>query len=118
MDHRIDLDEAVGEVEHRRTSWQEAGLAVGLVTWRDQGEGWPPQIKTDREQVTDPDSIGVSLRKGVQEGEVVLFRGGWCDFLYWTGQDADDPIQDAPGEAGADVADFGRVLDRLAGFFR
>jgi len=52
---------------------------VGPVTWRDQGGGWPPSLKIERDAAADPDSIGVEVRLGVQEGSVVLFKGGWCD---------------------------------------
>jgi hypothetical protein len=36
-------------------------------------------LKTERDAVADPDSIGVEVRLGVQELSVVLFKGGWCD---------------------------------------
>lgn len=115
----IDLDVAVLEVERRLDRWRSAGFSVGPVTWRDQGGGWPPQLKTDRAEVREADSVGIAIRKGDQEGEVVLFKGGWCDFVYWTGNVQDDPVEDAPGYPdGMTVEGFGQVLDRLAEFFR
>lgn len=118
MDNVLDLTLAVAEIDRRIDQWRSAGLDVGSVTWRDQGEGWPPPFKTDRMQVKDADSIGIALRKGDQEGEVVLFKGGWCDFVYWTGEADDDPIEDAPCWPGEmTVEAFGVVLDRLAECF-
>jgi hypothetical protein len=98
--------------------WKSTGFVVGPVTWRDQGDGWPPQLKTDRAQVTDADSIGVTLRKAQQEGEVVLFKAGFCDFMYWAGEETDHPVLDAPGYPDTmTVEGFGTVLDRLTALF-
>jgi len=114
----IDLDVAVLEIERRVRVWQGAGIDVGAITWRDQGEGWPPPFKTARAQVLDADSIGAVLRKGDQEGEVVLFKGGWCDFVYWSGRASDEPEQDAPGYPNEmTIEHFGAVLDRLGRCF-
>jgi hypothetical protein len=77
-------------------------------------EGRPQAFKTDRSQVNAADSIGISLRKGKQEGAVVLFEGGWCDFISWDG-DADEAVQDAPEATTAEQ--YGKVLDRLAELF-
>lgn len=118
MDDVVDLDLAASEIERRAASWRRSGISVGDVTWREQGEEWPPTLKCDRSQVVDADSIGVQLRKGQQEGEVVLFKGGWCDFAYWSGELDDEPTQDAPGYPDTlTVESFGSVLDRLASLF-
>jgi hypothetical protein len=79
MDVRIDLDAAARMIEERRESWRQSGITVGETTWRDQGEGWPPVLKTSRSDVRDADSVGVALSKGEQEGSLVLFSGGWAD---------------------------------------
>lgn len=84
MDDLVDLDLAAEEVHRRVPEWAAAGITVQPLTWRDQGEPWPPPLKTDRADVIDPDSIGVFLRKGSQEAELVLFKGGWCDLAYST----------------------------------
>lgn len=110
----MDLDVAAGEVERRATVWRQSGITVGSVTWRETDEGWPQAFKTDRSQVTSADSIGISLRKGEQEGQVVLFDGGWCDFIYWDGR-AEETVQDAP--EATTVERFCEVLDRLAALF-
>jgi hypothetical protein len=118
VDEIVDLDAAVGQVVDRIPMWASAGITVRPVTWRDQGGGWPPPFKTDRSEVIDADSIGVFLEKGQQEGEVVLFKGGWCDYVYWTGETDDDPVQDAPGYPDTmTVEGFGAVLDRLTAEF-
>lgn len=115
----VDLDAARREIDRRRHEWTALGLTVGEVTWRDEAEGWPWTLKRVRDEVRNPDSVGVTVRKGSQEGEVVLFRGGWCDFGYWSGDVADDPINDAPGYPDQmTVEEFGKVLDRLAALFR
>lgn len=114
----VDLDLAVIEIERRTGAWRSAGITVGDLTWRDVDSGWPATLKTDRRQVVTADSIGIRLEKGEQEGEVVLFKGGWCDLIYWSGAATDQPIQDAPGYPDRMTVDgFGAVLDRLANLF-
>jgi hypothetical protein len=117
MEKRIDLDAAKAEIDQRIEGWTASGLTVDSVTWRDQGQGWPPPITTERHEVLDADSVGVRLHKGAQEGAVVLFSGGWVDLEYWDGVSA-DVVQDVPGwEAWLSVEEFGAVLDRLAALF-
>ena len=63
--------------------------------------------------------MGVTVRRGSQEGSVVLFAGGWADLIYWSGDPAFEPVSDAPGwEDWLDVARFGLLLDRFAEMFR
>lgn len=115
----IDLDLAVGEIERRVENWRTRGFDVGPVTWHEQAEGWPSSLKTERDNVVRPDSIGVTVRRGEQEGSVVLFGGGWCDFLYWGGRPTDEPIYGHPGyPSGLTVKQFGLVLDDLIDRFR
>lgn len=110
----IDLDVAVREIERRAEGWRDAGFTVEPVTWRDQGGGWPPSLNTERGAVADPDSIGVTVRLGDQQGSVVLFEGGWCDVEYWPGSASSKPVTDAPGYPdGLTVEEFGRLLDNL-----
>jgi hypothetical protein len=119
MDTMVDLDVAVHEIEHRAEGWRAEGFAVGPVTWRDQGAGWPPRLTTRRDAVADPDSIGVAVRLGVQEGSVVLFKGGWCDLEYWSGSASDEPVIEAPGYPdGLTVEGFGHLLDSFINRFR
>src|SRR5262245_22804579 len=107
------------KIERHAGGWCAEGFAVGPVTWRDQAAGLPPSLRTEREAVADPDSIGVAVRLGVQEGSVVPFKGGWCDLEYWSGGASDDPDIEAPGyPGGLTVAEFGRLLDSFIDRFR
>ncbi|MFG2917957.1 hypothetical protein ACGF0D_34330 [Kitasatospora sp. NPDC048298] len=108
MKRVVDLDEAVLEVEQRRSRWEEAGLTVEPVTWRDEEQKWPQQLESDRAAVVDPDSFGVVLTGLGSELSVVLFRGGWTDVEYFAG------IDDAGTLPTSDIdsaAAFGDQLD-------
>lgn len=37
------------------------------------------------------------VRKDEQEGQLVVFRGGWADLEYWSGRPSDEPVTEAPG---------------------
>ena len=114
----IDLDLAAQQIQARIDSWEQRGLAVGPITWRDQGDGYPPVLKIDRSLVTDADSVGVRVGFADAEGDIVLFKGGWADFVFWSGDIEDDAILEAPGVDDAlDVEEFGAQLDRLFGLF-
>jgi hypothetical protein len=114
----IDLDLAAAEIELRRAKWASARVDVGDVTWREQGEGWPPTLKTERRNVRRADSIGVTLRKDEQEASVVLFNGGWADIEFWTGHVDDIPLMEAAGwEDWLDVPRFAALLDRVTAMF-
>ena len=69
--------------------------------------------------MADPDSVGVAVRKQEHEGRLVVFRGGWTDLEYWTGQRSDEPVLEAPGVGDPlSIPDIERLLDRFAGLFR
>jgi hypothetical protein len=60
---------------------------------------------------------GVGL--GVQEGSVVLFKGGWCDVEYWSGSATAEPVMEAPGYPdGLTAEEFGQLLDSFIHRFR
>ena len=119
VDDRVDLDRAVLEISRRLATWRTRGVMPSEITWRDQGEGWPPSLKTERSAVVDADSIGIEVRKGEQSGQLVLYRGGWADLEYWNGNPADDAIVEAPGwEDWLTVERFGDLLDRFASLFK
>ena len=119
MPSRIDLDAAAAQIESRREAWAASGLDVGYLTWRDQGASWPPVITTDRSEVKSADSVGIGVRKGAQEGSVVLFDGGWADLSWWSGEPTHDPLDEAPGwDDWLDLERFGALLDRFADMFR
>lgn len=112
MQDAINLDAAVVELSSRVVRWRAAGFEVGDPTWRDQGEGWPSPFKTVRAEVLEPDSVGIAVRRGPKEGEVVLFAGGWCDVGFWSGLAADEPIAEAPGyDSPLTVGGYADVLD-------
>ncbi|HEX4454664.1 MAG TPA: hypothetical protein VH143_27580 [Kofleriaceae bacterium] len=119
MDSRVDLDGAALEITRRADRWRESGMTLGNVTWRDQADGWPPQLKTNRGDVRDADSIGIRCTKGDREGSLVLFKGGWCDLEYWSGDIADEPLTEAPGyNDWLTVESYGALLDRFFGLFQ
>jgi hypothetical protein len=114
----MDLDEVAAAVVARRPAWQQAGLAVEPVTWRDASAPWPQRLETDRSKVTDPDSVGIHLR-GAPETElhIVLYRGGWADVDYLVSLD-DAGVIPAPAMGSAEA--FETLLDnwvaRVFGF--
>jgi hypothetical protein len=105
----LDLDVAHRAIEDRTPFWAAAGLVVDPVTWMDNDAEWPQPLLTERSAVRRPMSIGVIVRNGDEEGEVVLYAGGWADFsTIVTGEDpvlTYVEVEDANG--------FGPVLDRL-----
>ena len=118
LDERIDLDEAVQQIASRTPGWRAAGMTVGEPTWRDENEPWPPSMKVDRAEVRSPDSVGVRCTKGVQEGSLVLFKGGWADLEFWAGAHT-DVVVEAPGwEDWLDLEGFGALLDRFGSMFQ
>jgi hypothetical protein len=117
VESRIDLDEAALVISRQIDNWKRVGIEIQPITWRDVGERWPYPLKTDRAEVIDPDSVGLALRKGEQEGELVLFKGGWADLRYWDGK-SNQIIDEAPGwDDWMSLDDFERLLNRFAGLF-
>ncbi len=115
MEPNIDLDRAAVVLVERISDWRRRGLDVGEPTWRDQCEGWPPQLKVDRAATVDPDSLGVRVRHEEAEGAVVLFCAGFADFEFWDGNAESEPVLDAPDVLT--LASYGELLDRLARLF-
>ncbi|HTL31690.1 MAG TPA: hypothetical protein VL326_01120 [Kofleriaceae bacterium] len=118
MERRIDLDAAARELELRAERARASGITVDAITWRDQADR-PPTLKTVREEVSDPDSIGVRCVKGDQEGRLVLFRGAWADLEYWSGDVSTEPLVEAPGaDDGLTLESYAALLDRFFELFR
>jgi hypothetical protein len=118
MQSRIDLDEAARVVARRIGDWRRRGINATAVTWRDVGVPWPYPLKVNRAEVIEADSLGVALHKGDQEGRLVLFRGGWADMEYWSGDRGDEPLLEAPGwNEPMTLTDFEILLERFAGLF-
>jgi hypothetical protein len=105
----LDLDLAAQEIEQRRAEWAKHHFEFGPLTWRDSRE-WPPRLAA-REAVADPDSVGMRVHRGVAQGSVVLFRGGWADVEWWEGSLEIDSEMTAPDVA--DIAAFCALLDAL-----
>ena len=79
MESRVDLDQVAALITRHAFAGEESGLVVGALTWRDAAASWPFPLREDRGQVVEPDSVGVAVRKHGQEGQLVVFRGGWAD---------------------------------------
>lgn len=118
MERRVDLDQVAELISRHALSWQEAGFAVGPVTWRDVGGGWPYPLREDRRQVAEADSVGVAVCTGEKEGRLVVFRGGWADLEYWSGRPCDEPVIEAPGwDDRIDLSGIEQLLRRFAALF-
>jgi hypothetical protein len=110
MDRIVDLDAAAAEIDRRRPDWLTHGLQPGPTTWRDSVGDWPHAIVPDRDQVRDPDSVGVLVKAGGRgEMDLVLFRGGWADLAIAVFDDDRAPLLDAPEITTPEA--FGVVLD-------
>jgi hypothetical protein len=103
MDHLIDLDAVAEELGQRRADWVGAGFKVGDFTWRDAAAKWPQPLVTDRALVADPESLGLTLRDGRQEAELVLWTGGWAGLVALIG-----------GKSVAETPEFADVSARVA----
>jgi hypothetical protein len=87
-----------------------------LVVWK--AGPCPSPLREVRGQVAEPDSVGVTVRKHEQEGQLVVFRGGWADLEYWSGGASDEPVIEAPGwDDWMDLPRIERLLRRFADLF-
>jgi hypothetical protein len=118
MESRVDLDQVARLISRHAISWEQAGLAVDALTWRDAAGAWPYPLREDRSQVTEADSVGVTARKGEQAGQLVIFRGGWADLEYWSGCPSDEALTEAPGwDDRMDLPGTEQLLLRFAALF-
>lgn len=108
----IDLDRCLVVIQERLSRWADSGLTLRSLTWMDNASPWPQPLISDRSEVVSPMSVGARLdRDDGAEAEVVLYAGGWADFVTWvpgeeyiaTYQGIDDP------------EDFARRLDEAFG---
>lgn len=81
MEHVVDLDELARRLTRLRPEW-ERNAQVGPFTWRDEQVPWPQPIMADRAAVKVPESLGVHLRSGDDEAEIVIWAGGWADIGF------------------------------------
>jgi hypothetical protein len=118
MDRLVDLDQVAALMTRHISSWEESGLVVGALTWRDEAAPWPSRLREDRRLVADPDSVGVAVRKDGQQGQLVIFRGGWADLEYWSGDASHQPVFEAPGwNDWLDLPATDLLLRRFAALF-
>lgn len=116
MDAVIDLDAAAGLLARHAETWRLLGLSVGPITWAD-GQTTVNAVTTDRSAVRGDYSCAIALRRGRQEGHLVLYAGGWCDFTYWSGE-GDSFIDESPGwNEWLDLAGFEDIVNRFGACF-
>lgn len=85
MNQAIDLDAAADVLEAKRVEWLQRGFDVGPITWA-AGQTFSNPIVTSRAEVDVPYSLGIAVRSGKQEGEMILYSGAWADLEYWSGE--------------------------------
>lgn len=62
-------------------------------------------------------SIGIKVGHREQEGELILYSGGWCDLRYWDGV-GDTVIEEAPGwDDWLNLVAFEAVVERFGRLF-
>jgi hypothetical protein len=118
MESQVDPDQVAALISRHAFAWEESGLVVSALTWRDAAASWPSPLREERSQVVEPDSVGVAVRKHGEEGQLVVFRGGWADVAYWSGGASDEPVIEAPGwDDWLDLPGIDRLLRRFAALF-
>jgi len=76
----LDLDQVAAVLAGLRPGWREHGLVVRPLLWRDARGSWPQILHTDRGNVAEPESVGLTLTAADgREGRLVIWRGGWAD---------------------------------------
>jgi hypothetical protein len=73
---RLDLDRVADGLAGLRPVWTALGVRVGQLTWRDAPVSWPQPIVTDRSQVAEPESVGISLTTYSGNEALVVTRRG------------------------------------------
>jgi len=74
VESRVDLDQVAGLISRYAIEWEKAGCVAGPVTWKDVGGPGLYPFREDRRKVAEADSVGVAVRRGEQEGRLVVFR--------------------------------------------
>src|ERR1700719_1763486 len=76
----LDLDQVAAVLAGLRPGWREQGLVVRPFLWRDARGSWPQILHTDRGEVAEPESVGLTLTAADgREASLVIWRGGWAD---------------------------------------
>ena len=116
MERRIDLDSAA--VVLREELERRPDLGAVSLTWKGFEAAFDEPFKTERGEVIDPYSVGIQLRRGHEEGRLVLYVGGWADMEYWSGAPADEAVDQAPGwEDWLDLGQFRALVHDFLQFF-
>jgi hypothetical protein len=117
MEQLIDLDAVAEALARRLPRWRSSGLTVGPLTWAD-GQTAIHQVHADRAAVRGDYSVGVSLSRGDEEGELIVYAGGWADFTYWSGRPDEAAVQETPGwDAALDLSRCEAVFDQMERLF-
>lgn len=53
MESPVDLDQVAGLISRHAIAWEQAGLVVGALSWRDVAGPWPYPLREDRNQVAE-----------------------------------------------------------------
>jgi len=116
----IDLDAAAALIQERIAGWSALGLSTQGITWCDYVSEWPRRITTDRFSVADPYSVGIAVTRDALEGSLILYRGGWADLLFWSGNAEDENIIDEVHgwDDPLSMEAFTSVLDRFDALIR
>ncbi len=105
MEHLVDLDELAARLAVVTEEWHRYAR-VGPFTWRDERASWPQPILTDRTAIEVPESLGVTLFRGDDEFQAVVWTGGWADvglLMDWTILELCPEFQDVDGAYAAVV---------------
>lgn len=105
MEHLVDLDELAARLAVAAEKWRRHAR-VGPFTWRDERASWPQPILTDRTAIEVPESLGVTLFRGDDEFQAVVWTGGWAGvdlFMHGTNLPLCPEFQDVDGAYSAVV---------------
>ena len=97
----LDLDQVAAVLAGLRAEWQEQGLIVRPLLWRDARGSRPRILRTDRTHVAEPESVGLTLTAADgREARLVIWRGGWADVDVLAGDAVTTRNPDIPDLAG------------------
>jgi hypothetical protein len=76
----LDLDQVAAVLAGLRPAWRDQGLVARPLLWRDARRSWPQILHSDRGEVAEPESVGLTLTAADgREARLVIWRGGWAD---------------------------------------
>jgi hypothetical protein len=114
METRLNLDVVAAGIRERVPNWEGRGQEVGPITWRDGGSR---ELTVDRTDVLEPDSVGVLVRTNGQEGQLVMYRGGWAEISFCDSEKNDEVIEVIGWEDWITLDAVGSVVDRFGCLF-